>query len=132
MPSAGWWAALMHVSQILLFVDIVSSYFIQPVHSGWVALERLYVVTAMLSFEELSSNICLHVGIVCILYGGYKWVTCLNNFLNGKALVGAFKQKKALVGAFSVIVKSSRTFFSSSSDESVGDTSLVWTVGGCP
>ena len=27
-----------------------------------------------------------------------------------KALVGAFNQEKALVGAFSVIVKSSRTF----------------------
>ena len=30
--------------------------------------------------------------------------------LNVKALVGAFNQEKALVGAFSVIVKSSRTF----------------------
>ena len=30
---------------------------------------------------------------------------CLNNVLNVKVLVGAFKQEKALVGAFSVIVK---------------------------
>ena len=36
---------------------------------------------------------------------------CLNNSnLNVKALVGAFYQKKALIGAFSVIVKSSGTF----------------------
>ena len=32
-----------------------------------------------------------------------------------KALVGAFNQEKALVGAFSVIVKSSQIFVSSSS-----------------
>ena len=30
---------------------------------------------------------------------------CLNSVLNVKALVGAFKQEKALVVAFSVIVK---------------------------
>ena len=30
---------------------------------------------------------------------------CLNSVLNVKALVGAFNQKKALVGTFSVIVK---------------------------
>ena len=30
---------------------------------------------------------------------------CLNNVLNVKALMGAFIQEKALVGAFSVIVK---------------------------
>ena len=34
----------------------------------------------------------------------------LNNVLNVKALVGAFNQEKALVGAFSVIAKSSGTF----------------------
>ena len=34
----------------------------------------------------------------------------LNSVLNVEALVGAFKQEKALVGAFSVIVKSSQTF----------------------
>ena len=39
-------------------------------------------------------------------------VNCLNSVLNlnVKALVGAFNQEKALAGAFSVIVKSSRTF----------------------
>ena len=31
---------------------------------------------------------------------------CLNSVLNVKALVGAFDQEKALVGAFSLIVKS--------------------------
>ena len=30
---------------------------------------------------------------------------CLNSVLNVKALVGAFNQERALVGAFSVIVK---------------------------
>ena len=38
-------------------------------------------------------------------------MTVKHSFLNVKALVGAFNQEKALVGAFSVIVKSSRTFF---------------------
>ena len=33
---------------------------------------------------------------------------CLNSALNVKALVGAFNQEKALVGAFSVIVKTDR------------------------
>ena len=35
---------------------------------------------------------------------------CLNIVLNVKATVGVFNQEKALVGAFSVIVKSLRTF----------------------
>ena len=35
---------------------------------------------------------------------------CLNSVLNVKALAGAFNQEKALVGAFSVIVKFSGTF----------------------
>ena len=35
---------------------------------------------------------------------------CLIRFLNVNAPVGAFNQEKALVGAFSVISKSSRTF----------------------
>ena len=35
--------------------------------------------------------------------------------LRPKLVVGAFNQEKALVGAFSVIMKSSRTFVSSSS-----------------
>ena len=30
---------------------------------------------------------------------------CLNSVLNVKALIGAFNQEKALVGAFSVIVQ---------------------------
>ena len=34
---------------------------------------------------------------------------CLNSVLNVKAVVGAFKPEKALVGAFSMIVKSSLT-----------------------
>ena len=39
---------------------------------------------------------------------------CLNSVLNVKALVDTFNQEKALVGAFSLIVKSLRTFVSSS------------------
>ena len=35
---------------------------------------------------------------------------CLNSVLNVKSLVGAFNQEKAVVGAFSVIVKSLGTF----------------------
>ena len=34
----------------------------------------------------------------------------VNSVLNVKAIVGAFNQERALVGAFSMIVKSSRTF----------------------
>ena len=37
--------------------------------------------------------------------------------MDGKALVGAFNQEKALVGAFSVIVKSSQTFEALASDQ---------------
>ena len=37
-------------------------------------------------------------------------VLCLNSDFNVKVLLGAFNQEKALAGAFSVIVKSSRTF----------------------
>ena len=39
-----------------------------------------------------------------------RLASCLNSVLNVKALVGAFNQEKALVGAFSVIVKSSQSF----------------------
>ena len=35
---------------------------------------------------------------------------CINSVLNVKALVSTFNQEKALVGAFSVIVKSSGAF----------------------
>ena len=45
---------------------------------------------------------------------------CLSN-LNVKALVGTFNQKKALVGAFSMIVKSLRTFVSSSNTRTGDD-----------
>ena len=44
--------------------------------------------------------------------GRRKKLMC--SVLNVKALVGDFNQEKALVGAFSVIMKSSRTFVSSS------------------
>ena len=40
---------------------------------------------------------------------------CYNSVLNVKALEGAFNQAKALVGALSVIVKSSQRFVVSSS-----------------
>ena len=39
---------------------------------------------------------------------------CLNSVLNVKVSVGAFYKGKALIGAFNVILKSSRTFVSSS------------------
>ena len=39
-------------------------------------------------------------------YHGVCLAKCLNIVLNVKVLVGGFNQKKALVGAFSVIVKS--------------------------
>ena len=46
---------------------------------------------------------------------------CLNSVLNVKALVGAFNQEKALVGAFSVIVKTDcetdGSFYSTSQDQ---------------
>ena len=45
---------------------------------------------------------------------GAQLTKCLNTVLKVKALVGALNQEKALVGAFSVIVKSSRTFVWSS------------------
>ena len=47
---------------------------------------------------------------------------CLNSVLNVKALVGAFNQEKALVGAFSVIVKTGcgtdGSFYSTMQDSS--------------
>ena len=53
--------------------------------------------------------------LVSQLYVYLLWVNdclakCLNRFLNVKVLVCTCKQEKALVGAFSVIVKTSRTF----------------------
>ena len=48
-----------------------------------------------------------HAYLQCL---GAQLAKCLNTVLKVKALVGALNQEKALVGAFSVIVKSSRTF----------------------
>ena len=48
---------------------------------------------------------------------------CLNSVLNVKALVGTFNQEKALVGAFSVIVKTGcgtdESFYSTNLDRVV-------------
>ena len=44
-----------------------------------------------------------------IAHGAFVYLS-FNSVLNVKALVGALNQEKVLVGAFSVIVKSSRTF----------------------
>ena len=44
---------------------------------------------------------------------------CLNSVLNVKALVGAFNQEKALIGAFSVIVELRRLIVYSTSHSSV-------------
>ena len=41
--------------------------------------------------------------------------------LNVKVLVGAFNQEEVLVGVFSMIVKTSRTFVSSSSQGNIDD-----------
>ena len=48
-----------------------------------------------------------HIYLPCL---GARLAKCFNSVLNVKALVGAFNQEKALVGAFSVIVKSSQIF----------------------
>ena len=51
------------------------------------------------------------VGIPILLCFGTCLALCLNSFvLNVKALVGSFNQEKALVGAFSVIVKTDGSF----------------------
>ena len=54
-------------------------------------------------------DICISVSIL-----GLLTMLSLNRFLNVKALVGTFYQEKALVGAFSVNVISSRRFIWSS------------------
>ena len=46
-----------------------------------------------------------------------RLVECLNSVLNVKALVGAFNQEKALVGAFSVIVQLRRLIVYSTSTD---------------
>ena len=46
----------------------------------------------------------------------------IKSVLNVKALVGTFKQENAIVGAFSVIVKSSWTFDTSSNRHSYLET----------
>ena len=55
-----------------------------------------------MSLKVIASASQFHIylpwGQPCLAY-------CLNSVLNGKALVGAFNQEKALVGAFSVIVQ---------------------------
>ena len=50
----------------ITLVDIVS--ILRPVSALRLGSVAEVVVTAMLSFEELSSNICLHVSIVCIFH----------------------------------------------------------------
>ena len=44
---------------------------------------------------------------VYLPWGNACLAECLNSVLNEKVTVGAFNQEKALVGAFSVIVKTS-------------------------
>ena len=48
-----------------------------------------------------------HVYLLCL---GACLAYCLNSVLNVKALVGALNQEKALVGDFSVIVKTDGSF----------------------
>ena len=51
---------------------------------------------------------------VCLPWVNVPLAKCLNRVLNVKALVGAFNQEKALVGAFSVIMITLRWFVWSS------------------
>ena len=53
---------------------------------------------------------------IFLLWANVHLAQCLNSVLNVKAL-GAFNREKALGGAFSVIVKSSGTFLSSSNNK---------------
>ena len=50
-------------------------------------------------------DFCVGVQISCLYLLWARLAYCLNSVLNVKALIGAFNQEKALVGAFSVIVK---------------------------
>ena len=63
----------------------------------------------MLTSPPVPCDFCVGVPISCLLTLGSMpvehSVLTLNSVLNVKALVGAFNQEKALVGAFSVIVK---------------------------
>ena len=63
----------------------------------------------MLTNPPVPYDFCVSVPISCLLSVGRgvnaRLAQCLNIVLNVKALVGAFNQEKALVGAFSVIVQ---------------------------
>ena len=59
----------------------------------------------MLTNLPIPYDFCISVPISCLLTVG-----SMSIFLNVKTLVDAFNHEKALVGAFSVIVKSSETF----------------------
>ena len=50
---------------------------------------------------------------------------CLNSVLNVKALIGAFNQEKALVGAFSVIVQFHRLIVCSTKTHSPNVSSVL-------
>ena len=65
------------------------------------------------SFETLSIipyDICVGIPFSCRIKLHRPWINarltyCLNSVLNVEVLIGDFNQEKALVGAFSVIVK---------------------------
>ena len=72
-----------------------------PGHKGWVGclamcLEAVQSLWKLRQGPNFTSTYC---GVNACL------AQCLNSVLNVKALVGAFNQEKALVGAFSVIVQ---------------------------
>ena len=65
----------------------------------------------MLTNLPVPYDLCVRVPISCLLTMFRRLFSLVVNIvLNVKALVGAFNQEKALVGAFSVIVKSSQSF----------------------
>ena len=62
----------------------------------------------MLTNPPVPYDFCAGVPISCLLTVGSMPI--LHSVLNVKVLVGAFNQEKALVGAFSVIMKTDGSF----------------------
>ena len=73
----------------------------------------------MLTNPPIPYDLCVNNPISRLLtpWVNARIVHCLNRVLNVKALVGAFNQEKALVGAFSVIIKLRRLIVCSSTGE---------------
>ena len=74
----------------------------------------------MLSKLPVPYDLCIGVPISCLCT--FHWLTPTCNNQMWKSYIGAFNQEKALVGGFSVIVKSSRMFVWSSILQSTANT----------